>query len=574
MISKIIKNRLLSSVIIAVAVFILLSALFRADIFQGWNYRLTDSLYTEKKPLENIVIIAIDDKSLQEIGRWPWPRENFVKLLPMLNKSAVVGIDVAFFEPYKHDADESLGIEISRLNTVIPLEFVDFEKKDGRLYGKSILKSIPELENRAEAGFINIITDSDGITRNAPLTIKTEQQDYPSFALKIVQKYLGKNASYGFENLIINFIGKQGSFRTVSFSDVLSNKTGIDFGGKIVLIGATAPDLHDDSITPTSEGKPMPGVEIHANSIQTLLTKNFLARQGDFGVILIILALAILTAAALSYFRFVTATVLSAVLFVLYLLASIYVFDKGLILNLVYPFLSVILTYGGVTIFFYFSEGRERKRIRSIFNKYVSKDVVDEILKKTEKDEIDLKGEIRDVTILFSDIRGFTSMSEKMKPHDVVTMLNKYLGSLTEVVFRNKGTLDKYIGDCIMAIFGAPIEDSEHDLNAIKAGIGMRDKIVAMQKGRAKKVGMGIGIHSGEAVIGNMGSKERVDYTAIGDNVNLASRLCSNAKAGEVLISEETYNRVKDKVKVKDLGEIKVKGKEMAVKIYDVVGLK
>ena len=478
-------------------------------------------------------------------------------------------MDVAFFEPYSKSADTLLGSELSKANAVIPIEFSEFEKNNGTV-SKKTLKPIAELENKSDVGFINIFADSDGIARVAPIEIDNK----PSFALKVVQKYLRKNATYGFDNVIINFIGPPKTFKTISFSDVYNGNANFDFKNKIVLIGATAPDLHDDFFVPTSQDRPMPGVEVHASIIQTLLTRNFLNRQGSFSTFITFLALAIITAFALYYFRFITASIISAALFAGYLLFSVYFFDRGIIVNLVYPFLSIALTYVGITILLYFLEGKERKRVRSLFSKYVSKDVVNEILSTTKSDEIDLKGEEKNVTVLFADIRGFTSMSERMKPHDVVAMLNKFLGGLTEIIFRNKGTLDKYIGDCIMAIFGAPLHDKDHTINAIKAAIEMRDKIAGMQRGAKKKVGMGIGVHSGVAVIGNMGSKERVDYTAIGDNVNLASRLCGKAEAGKVLVSEETYLAVKSMVNAKIIGPMQFKGKEKPINVYEIISIK
>ncbi len=564
------RSKLLYSLAVALAAFIILASLFSAGVFLGWEYKLSDSLYTAKAPLSNIIIIAIDDNSLQEIGRWPWPREVFAKALPLLNESKVIGVDVAFFEPYDKKADAELGNALSRLNAVIPIEFADFDKKNGTSVSGKILKPIAELENRSDTGFINIFADSDGIARIAPLTVGSSQ----SFALKIVQKYLDKNITYGFDRFIINFIGPPKTFRTVSFADVYYGRSDIDFKNKIVLIGATAPDLHDDFFVPTSQDRPMVGVEVHASAIQTLLTKRFLNRQGNLSALAVILALAAITALLLCCLRFLTATVLSAALFVGYLFLAVYSFDKGIIMNIVYPFLAIAITYVGITILFYFSEGKERRRIKSIFSKYVSKDVVNEILSKTKSDRIDLNGEEKDVTVIFADIRGFTSMSENMKPHEVVAMLNKYLGGMTEPIFENKGTLDKYIGDCIMAIFGAPLADKNHCLNAVKAAVKMRDKIVDMQKGKKKKVGMGIGINSGVAVIGSMGSVQMASYTAIGDTVNTASRLCSKAEAGQVIISEETYQRISDKIKARSLGEITVKGKVKPIRIYDVISVK
>ncbi|MEM4336894.1 MAG: adenylate/guanylate cyclase domain-containing protein [Candidatus Woesearchaeota archaeon] len=576
MIHKIIKNKIFVSVIVSVFISMMLTSLFLLGVFNEWNIKLSDNLYTQRKPLEEIIIISIDDKSLQEIGRWPWPREIYIETLPKFKNSKVVGLDIAFFESYKRDVDTKLGEVLSELNAVIPIEFTDYKIKDGNIYVSDILKPVGEIGNGSDAAFVNIITDNDGIVRESYLLLTSIKENitYQSFPLKIAQKYLNKNITFEFNKFIINFIGKPNSFRTIPFSDVYYNRTNESFKNKIVLIGATATDLHDNAIVPTSEGKLMAGVEIHANAIQTILTKKFLKRQSNLGVVATIIVLSLITGLLLALFRFSYASFLSIALFITYISTAILTFNKGIILNLVYPFLAITFTFFSITIFFYFHEGKERRRIKSLFGKYVSKEVVEEILKKTDKDRIDLKGETKEITILFSDIRGFTSMSEKMKPHDVVAMLNKYLGGLTDIIFKNKGTLDKYIGDCIMAIFGAPIDDKEHAFHAVKAGVEMRDKIIEMQKRKKQKVGMGIGINTGIAVVGNMGSKERVDYTAIGDSVNLASRLCSNAKSGQVIISEETYKLVKDRIIAKDLGEIQVKGKAKPVKIYNVIALK
>jgi len=234
--------------------------------------------------------------------------------------------------------------------------------------------------------------------------------------------------------------------------------------------------------------------------------------------------------------------------------------------------LSIGLTYGGIVLFSYIYEEKTKRWVINIFGKYTSKAVVDDILKKAEKDQIDLKGEEREVTVLFADIRGFTSMSEKMTPHQVVQMLNKYLSEMTESIFVYEGTLDKYIGDCIMAIFNAPLEQPDHAMQAIKAALDMQQRVRNVQAiaTDVPRVDVGIGLNTGTAIIGNIGSQKKVDYTAIGDTVNTASRMCSLAGKGELIITESTYNLVKDRIKVKKLEPVKVKGKEKLLQVYMV----
>jgi len=241
---------------------------------------------------------------------------------------------------------------------------------------------------------------------------------------------------------------------------------------------------------------------------------------------------------------------------------------------LFYPLLAVFLVYVATVVLQYLRERRERSRVTEIFGRYVSKGVVKEILQN--KEEIQLGGVRRDVTLVFVDIRGFTPLSEKMQPEEVILILNEYLDLCTRAVFAYEGTLDKYIGDGVMSIFGAPMDQPDHAARAIRAALQMKKGSAQLAERLIEKYGrsvsFGIGINSGPAVIGNIGSQERMDYTAIGDTVNLAARLESNAKPGQILISQNTYERVKDQFVLTPLEPIKVKGKEQPVQIYQVEG--
>ena len=576
------KNKLVLCLLLSGIVAILLSSLFLAGLFSGWQMKLGDALYKQKTPLKNIVIVAIDDASLQEIGRWPWPREKFVELLPKLEESEIIGIDIAFFENYSTNIDTQLGEEIKKLgNVILPVEYTKFEQGKGT----EILETIePIRKGAAGIGFINVLSDSDGITRALPLQISGDEskkiKNYDGFTLAIYKQLFSRNLSYeGKSNrFLINFVGPPFSYKTVSFSDVLNNKTEKElFKNAIVLIGATSPDLHDDYFVPTSSGKSMPGVELHANTLQTMITKQFLQNESNFAVIVTIFLVSLAIGLLLWKFRLLFAAASSLALLIAYILFAIIMFNNGVVANIFYPSLSILLTYIiTVGVYYVFAE-KGRKQVLNLFGKYVSKEVVNEIMKNAKEGITQLKGTEREVTILFADIRGFTPVSEKLKPREVVTMLNTYLGEMTKVVFKYKGTLDKFIGDCIMAIFNAPVEQKDSALLAVKAALEMQDKIKQVHSIHGKKIPImhaGIGINTGHAVIGNIGTKDRMEYTAIGDNVNLASRLCAFAKGGQVVISQSTYNLVKDKITTKKLGEIKVKGKAKPLTVYEVKSLK
>jgi len=566
------KSKELKGLYIGIIVAFVLSALFLIGFFETWQTSVADALYQEKKPLENIVILAIDDKSLQEIGRWPWPREKFTELFSILDNASVVGVDIAFFEKYDEQADSKLAdaIKNSRAKFILPVEYTKFDKGKGT----ELLETISPIKESAHStGFINIFTEADGVTRNVPLKIEGSGiESYNSFAVEIYRAFLNRNFSYQDSRLIISFAGKPGSFQTISITDFLNNKSTVDLKDKIVLVGATSPDLHDDYFVPTSSGKAMPGVEVHANALQTMLTKSFLFEQSKLSVIFVIFLLSILLGLLFSKIRILFSSILAIAFIFLYLIIAILMFGKGIILNVVYPVFSIAAVYGSTVIVNYGIEKRERKKVIETFGKYVSKEVVNEILKAGK---IDLKGQEREISVLFADIRGFTALSEKLSPHEVVAMLNAYLGEMTESVLKQKGTLDKYIGDCIMAVFNSPLKQSDHIMRAIKTALDMQkavDKISRTKK--VPTVQCGIGINTGEAVVGNIGSEKRVDYTAIGDTVNLASRLCSVAKGGQVIISKNTYSKVRDKVEAKKIGEVKLKGKEKPVVIYEVKSIR
>lgn len=316
-------------------------------------------------------------------------------------------------------------------------------------------------------------------------------------------------------------------------------------------------------------------MELHANIMQSLIDGMIFNEVSPVAGMMVIGLLA-----GLAYFLMervnARRAILVAVLFIVtYTIVFHFVLERqNLILPLFYVVFAIIVCYVTSIVSQYLLERRERSRVTGLSGRYVSQAVVDEIL--SNPDAIKLGGERKDVTLLFIDIRGFTPLSEKMEPEDVINVLNEYLDLCTQAIFKYGGTLDKFIGDGVMAIFGAPVPQEEHAKRAVLAGIELKSQADELNRRIEEKYGrsvrFGMGINSGPAVIGNIGSKERLEYTAIGDTVNLASRLESNAKPGQILISEETYRRVKDDFVFKELPPLKVKGKEKPVNVYEVEG--
>ncbi|MBI2109993.1 CHASE2 domain-containing protein [Candidatus Woesearchaeota archaeon] len=556
-------NKRFYSVIIILGVILILSLGLYAGVGERWDYRLTDTLYGGKAALDNVVILAIDDKSLQEIGRWPWDRKVWDDVFSKLGMAKVVGIDVAFFEESNEESDTALKSGLEKINGIVPVEFTKFKLENGELKGEEILLPIKKIKDYENKAFINVFTDPDSITRS----VQTKINEYGCLACEVYRLSLGKETEYN-GKLLINFIGKPGSFKTVSITDLLKGREELDLKDRIVFIGATSPDLHDDYFVPTSEGKAMPGVEVHANALQTLINKDYLRHQSRSEVILFICILAVLVGFCLYKFRLLISTIISIVLFALYLVIAVMMFEKGVISNFVYPFLSILFSYLGLTSFYYFTEGKEKAKVRHLFGKYVSHEVADEILKS--KEGIDLEGVEKEISILFADIRGFTSLSERLKPKELVSTLNKCLSVMTDSILESKGTLDKYIGDAVMAIFNAPVRHEDHAKEAVQAAVEMVKRVKALGLG----VSVGAGVNTGEAVIGNVGSKDRLGYTAIGDSVNLASRVESLNKyyGTSILITESTLRKLgKHNFGIREIDKVAVKGKKEAIMIYEVM---
>jgi adenylate cyclase len=543
-----------------------------------WESKLSDAFYTPGSTLEEIIIVSIDDKSLQELGRWPWPRDYFANVIDNLNQSSVIGIDISFFE--SSEEDNKLAESLNNSNVVLAMEYTSFSYKNGELYGESLLKpastlGIPGLNYKT--GFVNLYTDTDGVTRSFNSHINGIE-DHDHFSLIVVEEFLGIIPDLGSSRMLINFFSKPGGYEYISFSDVYNNN--IDqsyFNDKIILIGATAPNLHDDVIVPISN-EAMPGVEVNANLVQSILTRDFIYYQDDVSAIGFIFIFAFVTGILLYKFRILIATILSALLIIVYIFYSIFSFDSGLIMNILYPILSMTLVYIIIIVLYYLTEERSRKWITSIFGKYVSPVVIENLIKNPDK--INLGGEKRNITLFFSDIRQFTSISERLKAEELVHLLNEYLTEMTSIIIKDQGLVDKYMGDAIMAFWGAPLDLENHAEIACSSSLEMIDKLKELQK-KWKEEGIpsfniGIGLNSGDAIVGNMGSFKRFDYTAIGDNVNLASRLegLNKIYGTNIIISDNTYKIVKDKFEIRKLDAVRVKGKKKHILIYELLSRK
>lgn len=573
----VLKNKFTKTLFVSLIISIFVVMLMIAGFLGTWETKISDAFYSPSKTLDDIVIVSIDDDSLEELGLLPWPRSYYSKVIDQINLSSVIGIDIIFDLETNVENDTALANSIKNANVVLGMEYTSFSLRNGELHGENLIKpnaTLGTTDIDFDVGFVNLYQDSDGVVRTFTPYI-TGIEDHFHFSTVIVEKFTGFSSEFDQSRRLIKYYDEPEGYNYISFSDVYYNRINPDyFNGKIVLIGVTSPIEHDDYTVPISNQN-MPGVEIHANLVQSILTKDYINYQDDISAIGIIFLFGILTGLLLFKFKIYIATIALVFIGIIYIFASIYIFDTGIIMKILYPILSIVLVSFALVVVYYRTEEKDRKWITSIFGKYVSPVVIDNLIKNPKM--INLGGERRNITIFFSDIRGFTTISEKLTPEELVHLLNEYLTEMTSIIIKNEGLLDKFMGDAIMAFWGAPLKQPNHAEMACSSSLKMMERLKELQK-KWKEEGIssfniGIGINSGDAIVGNMGSSSRFDYTAMGDNVNLASRTegLNKIYGTNIIITENTQKVVKDKFETRSLDVVRVKGKKKPIFIFELI---
>ena len=423
-------------------------------------------------------------------------------------------------------------------------------------------------------GHVNLIVDQDGVVRNIPGFIKIDEETLSAFSYRIAQEAGVEKAPEGVTRIV--YSQPAGNIKRIPFHRLLEEKEVSDsLKDKLVLIGVTSPDLHDEKLTPFSRGTLMPGVEIQANILNMFILDYKVLPLGMtpsmFLIFLTALIPAILFSAIKSPWR---PLMISIGLGILYNIAIIIWYERGVAVNLIHINLSWILSTLSVFSYRYLVGEREKRQLKSVFSKYVSGAVLEKIL--ADPKGVKLGGEEKIITVLFSDIRGFTTLSEKVSAQELVRILNKYFTLMTGEVLKHGGVLDKYIGDAVMAFWGAPLDDSNQADNAFKASLGMLERLKEFNKELEKEEGVtidiGIGLYTGPAVVGNIGSTQRFDYTAMGDTVNVSSRLegLNKEYKTHLIIGETTRKEITLENKFIPLGLVSVKGRAKQIPIYTI----
>ena len=610
--------------------------IFLFAYWQGWfdgveakSYDLRFVLRGPRNHLRDIIIVAKDEESKEALKKRgvDFTRSYYAKVIENLTRwgAKVISLDFEFSHPVLNDEvqDENFAKALDESGIVVLARFIQ--------NGKPVPPFEPFRELELGEGFINFTLDKDGTLRKVPLLELEMEGDkaipYFSFALESYIDYLypadvtpppvelsttENNIPPGYfrigklllpDHIYVNFVGPPGTFQFVPFWKVLRGKVSPSlFKDKIVLIGSTIPADHDYYKVPFSgkikeetlkggnrlvlEGTQlMSGVEVHANIIQTIAEGSFIKRwitsEGNKSPLNYYLLAGITLLAGLIFLFVPMGAIISSFIFLagagIYLYLSYYLFaEKKFWLETVTPVSSWSVVFFAGVVYHRYVESLEKKFVQNTFGRYVSPQIVKQLL--SNPDLIKLGGEKRDLTIMFSDIRSFTTLSEGMDPEELVNFLNGYLSEMTNIIFKYEGVVDKYIGDAIMAFWGAPVDDPEHPVKAALTALEMLEKLKNLNEKWAqeekKQINIGIGINTGVVTIGNMGSNVRFDYTVMGDNVNLASRLegINKQYKTRIVVSEYTYERIKDKFVTRMLDKAAVKGKKVPVRIYELVG--
>ncbi|MDD4912751.1 MAG: adenylate/guanylate cyclase domain-containing protein [Sideroxydans sp.] len=583
---------LLATVSIVTVLFLYFSQNAFLEAFEAKTYDLRFRDVRGSIPVDpSIAIIAIDEKSIAELGRYPWARGQYARLLDKLKAAQAKAVLFDAYFPEREDMvnDQAFAAAMKRFGNVVLANTYEFDKND-QVVG--VIQSIPELAGAAAGvGHINLFPEEDGVNRRAPVLIESGGQRHPSFGLMAAMIALGEKEyaqdDFGItvgerhiplgerSSIWVNYMGPPGSYPRYSFIDVVNGRIPDEqLKGKILFVGATAQGIYDLRVTPFH--KNAPGVEIHASVADNIISNRFIQQGGmtalaDMAFIVLMGAIAYFLTMRLKLYGAIPATTLLLAGYIGY---ANYMFESGYWINIIYPTLSAILALLVGGSFRYLVLEKSAREMRSMFSSYLSPKLVARLEKDPEAARIG--GDNKNVTVLFTDIKGFTTFSESHPPQVVVARLNEYLGEMVQVIEQHDGAIDKFIGDAIMAYWGAPLSQPDHARLAMECLKAMADK---MDELHARWTLAGLepfairgGLNSGEVVAGNVGlSGKKMEYTVIGDTVNLASRLEGTAKYYGItyLVGEATCELTRDICRYREVDKIRVVGKQLPVTIYE-----
>jgi adenylate cyclase len=618
----------LKYIIVPLIMFFVLQILFLSTFWQNLENKSRDLFFIlrgEQEISGDVVIVEIGDDTFGTLNeRWPFDRKYHAHLIENLEKAGVKQIifDIEFTERSNTEADELLAKTAGKYDNVIISGKLIKTLYDSSTREQFLMPMTPFIDRGVQWGMVNITAEEDGFVRKYELFQKRKEDIRPSLgALSVANVYGVQNDPAGFQDVgrffiigdnnipkfgskstFINYYGPARYFPIIDYADVIDDSTFLtDFEesiesdlnqyyelkdflkNKIVLVGLTAVEFHDLHHTPFfSQGQQLtPGVEIHANFIEMVLRQDYLREFSFFKYLLIFLLTAFVLFAFNYHLKPSVSFIINIICIIGYIMLAFFIFKNN---QMFIPILEIpvliILTYFTGLVFQYIKTTQERKFIKSAFGKYIAPELVDELVKDPKK--LEYGGKEMEITVLFSDIVAFTPYTESHTAKETVDIVREYLTEMVAIIQRNKGTLDKFVGDEIVALYGAPVHMDDHAYWACKTAFEMRVRFNELiEKWKAEKkdpFNIGIGINTGSMIVGNLGSEQIFDYTAIGDNMNAGARIEATTRKypsdTNILISGSTYEQCKNRIISDFVDEVTVKGKEQKVKIFDLTGIK
>ncbi len=607
-------------VLIPILVVTLLLQIYKVEPFESFSLRFNDINFElqDKKPNPNIVFVAVDEPSVNEYGRWPWDREKLAKGIDALSQADVVLMDMIFSEPTSSAQDAILGESLSSLNAsvcgfflrhnatqvitddeleVLSDSSLDLLQSQIAEYSKPNFASAPFaeinilsiLESCTMSGSFSTVRASDDKLRAYPVSMYFQNLLYPSLGVQGLRLKLNEDIQRVDDNIVkigekeiplnseglirLNFYNED-QYKIISFLDVAQGKVNPEyFKGKIIVLGITEVGAGDVVSTPIGS---IPGPLLHYTFISNFLENHMIIEPKNVTSYLIVFMVLLPFILIFVFKKILHRAVLNIAIYLLVYTYVRYLFiDQMLYIDLFYPLISLILSLVAVEAVAFTIQENSSKFMRGAFSSYLSGDLLDQLI--ANPDALSLGGESKELSILFSDIRGFTTISESMDPVSLINLLNRYFTPMTNSVLENGGMLDKYIGDAVMAFFNAPVDIKKHADASCKSALEMIDRLDILNKELEKEninpIKIGIGINTADVVVGNMGSDSRFNYTVIGDGVNLASRVEGLTKnyGVDILITEFTVAKISDYFIYREIEPVKVKGKDVAVLLYELM---
>lgn len=615
------KEKLLYlGVLIPILIVTLLLHMYRVEPFESFSLRYNDINFDfqKKEPSKDVVFVAVDEPSVNEFGRWPWDREIIAQGVDGLKEADVVLMDMIFSEPTSEVQDSALAESLSRLKAsvcgfflrdkstqkitdeeleilgdssldLLQSEISEFQNPIFVSASFAEMNIVPILESCSLSGSFSTLSESDHLLRSYPIAVYFQNILYPSLAIQglrlkfnkdikrvdarhveIAERIVGLNDK-GFIRL--NFYNPK-LYNIVSFLDVANGEIKPEyFKGKIVILGITEVGAGDVVSTPIGS---MPGPLLHYTFISNLLENHLIKEPKNITSILIVSMVLLPFILILIFKKILHRVVINIVIYLIVYAYIRYLFVTDMVyIDLFYPLISLILSFVAVEAIAFTLQEQRGKFMRGAFSSYLSADLLNKLIENPEA--LALGGESKELTILFSDIRGFTSISESMDPVSLIKLLNRYFTPMTNAVLDNGGMLDKYIGDAVMAFFNAPVDIKDHADASCLCALEMIEKLDELNEELLLEgidpIRIGIGINTADVVVGNMGSDTRFNYTVIGDGVNLASRVEGLTKnyGVDILITEFTVAKISDKFIYREIESVKVKGKDEAVLLYQLM---